>query len=214
MMIDCPSCATSYHVSQTAIGAGRAVVCPRCAAQWFVRGVGVRDVAPTVQASAHAPEPKLRPVPKRDPKVTQPVPQRIWCAALVALALCSVALAMNGPLMPYVPAAATLAARLGLRPSPTQLALRGVAGTRADDAETTTLAVRGEISNPHRTAAGVPDLALSISDAAGHEVYRWTAPPPVRKLAAGATASFSIELPRVPAAGHAVAVRFAAVGRP
>ncbi len=37
MLIDCPSCARSYHVSRAAIGeTGRTVVCQICNTRWFV----------------------------------------------------------------------------------------------------------------------------------------------------------------------------------
>ena len=134
--------------------------------------------------------------------------------ALVAgLALPALALGLRAPLLRLLPSGSALAAQF--KPAAgTGLAVRGLVGTRANETEAATLAVRGEIANLHGASAGVPNLALSIEDAAGHEVYRWTAQPPVGRLAPGAAAPFAFDLPGVPAAGRKVAVRFAVAERP
>jgi hypothetical protein len=124
--------------------------------------------------------------------------------------LAALALTFSAPILHRLPSSHVLAARLGLAQPGAGLAVRGLAGTRTSDTEAATLAVRGEIANLHGTSAGVPNLTISIADAAGQEVYRWTSPPPVRRLSPGAAAAFEIDVPRVPPAGHAIAVRFAA----
>ena len=214
MMIDCPSCATAYHVTQPAIGAGRAVVCPRCAAQWFVRGSGTAQpvrVEVVARRADRAVEPTVA-APARKPRAQAKKPWRT--AALVAgLALPALAFGLRAPLLRLLPPAGVLVAQLVPGPGP-RLAVRGLVGTRASETEAATLVVRGEIANLRGASAGVPNLALSIEDATGHEVYRWTAQPPVRRLAPGAAATFAFDLPRVPAAGQRVAIRFAAAERP
>jgi predicted Zn finger-like uncharacterized protein len=50
MLIDCPSCAKSYHISRAALGSrGRNVACPHCLTSWFVtpdaKGIADLDIA-------------------------------------------------------------------------------------------------------------------------------------------------------------------------
>lgn len=50
MLIDCPSCAKSYHIGRAALGPrGRNVACPQCLTSWFVtpdaKGVADLDIA-------------------------------------------------------------------------------------------------------------------------------------------------------------------------
>ena len=48
MLIDCPACARSYHVSSAEIGeSGRTVICPRCDARWFVYADGTSTLMPS-----------------------------------------------------------------------------------------------------------------------------------------------------------------------
>ena len=217
MMIDCPSCATAYHVTQPAIGAGRAVVCPRCAAQWFVRGSGTAQpvrVEAVARRADRAMEPMATaaPAPARKSRAQAKKPWRT--AALVAgLAFPALAFGLRAPLLRLLPPGSALAAQF-VPGTGVGLAVRGLVGTRASETAAATLVVRGEIANLHGASAGVPNLALSVEDATGHEVYRWTAQPPVRRLAPGAAATFTFDLPRVPAAGQRVAIRFAAAERP
>ena len=205
MMIDCPSCATAYHVTSAAVGRGRSVICPRCAARWFLPGTGAAAPVPVAATAARADRPVAQPAPAAaaaNGSARRPTGRRGWrTAALVAgvAVLPSLAFAIHARRLPAFGAASPGA----------DLALRNVVGTRTSDAEPATLAVRGTIANPRATEARVPDLALSIRDAGGAELYRWSAPPPVRRLAGGASAVFDVEVPRVPAAGHVVAVRFA-----
>lgn len=204
MMIECPSCATAYHVAAPAIGAGRAVICPRCAARWHVPGRP--DADQTAPAVTIAPAAPAGATDGRRPRAaaTRPgsgarrgtVAVLAGLCGLVALPVAGAVLRSHG-LQPFAPRSVNLT-------------IRDLSGTRPTAEEPAALTVRGTIANPGRSAAALPDLALSVTDASGAEVYRWRAAPPVGTLASGATTSFVLDLPRVPVAGQNVAIRFAA----
>ncbi len=212
MMIDCPSCATSYHVTAAALGAGRAVVCPRCAARWFVPGTQDTAVAPEVSMVEAIGFAADRPVARRVMAVSPSPARRRLVPAVMAAAVLVVAVGLATRISPVRIGAAALPllATIGVQLPPSELAVRHLAGERDSDTAAATLAVRGEIANGGRAAVTVPDLHFSIADGSGAELYRWTAPPPARRLAAGASLAFHVDLPAVPVAGQAVSVRFAA----
>ena len=55
MLIVCPTCAKSYHIARTSLGAaGRSVQCSKCFSRWHCAPEGV--VAPAPEPDAFAPE--------------------------------------------------------------------------------------------------------------------------------------------------------------
>ena len=83
MKIVCPNCATTYEVSQAAIGAeGRTVRCVRCRGVWFVGPddlvpepeIAVRAPAAPAAAAAPSPPPAAAPVPPPAPRAAPAAP--------------------------------------------------------------------------------------------------------------------------------------------
>lgn len=57
MLIDCPSCARSYHVSRVALGeSGRHVVCQFCDTRWFVEVPPTEPTLDTGDSEGSAPD--------------------------------------------------------------------------------------------------------------------------------------------------------------
>jgi hypothetical protein len=57
-------------------------------------------------------------------------------------------------------------------------------------------------------AVDVPRIRFAVQNAAGHEVYTWTAVPSQPVLEAGARLPFKSRLASPPADAHNIAVRF------
>ncbi|USI72235.1 zinc-ribbon domain-containing protein [Sphingomonas morindae] len=72
------------------------------------------------------------------------------------------------------------------------------------------LAVSGRIFNPTRLAQPVPDVRAVLRDSAEHIVYGWTITPPVRSLAAHASADFDSAEVDVPRSARRLTISFAA----
>jgi hypothetical protein len=72
----------------------------------------------------------------------------------------------------------------------------------------TVLIVEGMITNIGRRLTEVPRLRFALRNAAGHEVYAWTLPPPQNLLGPGDAAAFRTQLASPPSDGREVIVRF------
>jgi hypothetical protein len=71
------------------------------------------------------------------------------------------------------------------------------------------LVVEGEIRNLGAEPGAAPRVKLAVLDAAGQEIYRWTAAPLKARLRGGETAFFRARLAAPPAGGREVRARFA-----
>jgi hypothetical protein len=68
--------------------------------------------------------------------------------------------------------------------------------------------VEGTIVSQTNMAVDVPRIRFAVQNAAGHEVYTWTAVPSQPVLEAGARLPFKSRLASPPADAHNIAVRF------
>ena len=224
MLIDCPGCAKSYHVSRATLEPhGRNVVCPRCTAAWYVAAqapeTAVPDVA-TMEISAEAISRKLvcvnrvaeeLPVRRRrdDPAFPHLSISRAALFSLVPLALVMAGIGYRNQVVRLWPRAATAYAAVGLPVNFRGFALHDVHVTLLDTGAEPVLGIEGEITNLKSTKNNVPPLRLSLRDAQSHEIYAWASDAPKPNLAAGETLAFRLRLVAPPAASYSLLVSFA-----
>ena len=130
------------------------------------------------------------------------------CAAFV---LCSLAVAKRDVIVRAAPQLAGTFASIGLPVNVQGLELRDIKSRVLGDSPQPVLAVEGEIRNLKDRSMPVPDLQLSLRDAAGQEIYVWKAPPPKASLGKGETVYFRARLAAPPEAANAVRIQFADV---
>ncbi len=217
MLIDCPSCARSYHVPRADIGeSGRTLICPRCEASWFVDADGARRdgqaAAATVEMAASGIRPRdvgrPRPAPGRWRQRLHRAAMTLGAAGLATLAcLAAVGLvADRDGVVRHLPRIAGLYRMLGMPVNVRGLEFANVAARVA--APLTDLSVTGEIRNVARRRVPVTRIAYEVRDAAGIAVASWTEAAPARTLGARASMAFASRAHAIPGEGRSVIVRF------
>ena len=217
MLIDCPSCARSYHVPRAEIGeSGRTLICPRCEASWFVDADGARRDAhgttPTVELAASGIRP--RELGHRASRVQRwTLSSRQAATSLVAACLatlvCLGGLGLVGArddVVRHLPRTAGLYRMLGMPVNVRGLEFVGVVARV--EAPLTDVSITGEIRNVARRRVPVTRIAYEVRDAAGIVVASWTEAAPARTLAARASLSFASRPHAIPGEGRSVMVRF------
>jgi hypothetical protein len=131
-----------------------------------------------------------------------------WTAAILVLLAFNVALiGGRSEVVRYMPQTASLFAAIGLPVNLQHLKFENVqilpSGTSGDG-----LAVEGIIVSTASRPVKVPDLRFAARNAAGQEIYTWTAAPARQLLDAGAKLNFRTELATPPADAKDVLVRF------
>jgi len=234
MLIDCPGCTKSYHISREMLEPnGRTVACPRCSATWFVAA----EVAGSDSHQTIAPEISTEAVSRRAAAVTEPAkpqppmgkqgkqgsaareyppPPSLRMSGFVLLGLAALGLAMaalgcRNNVVRVWPQAATAYAWLGLPINLRGLALHDVHMTQIDAGPA--IGIEGKITNLKPGKNAVPALRLSLRDAQSHEVYVWTTEAPKSHLSAGETLTFHASLAAPPANVEALLVSFAPAAR-
>ena len=218
MLIDCPTCARSYHVSPAQIEGGRTVICPRCDAHWRVGGEAPRQSFGEMPRLAFGEMPRLAPdrvfgdlPPLFDRK--QPVerrPRRVprgLTLGIASLALVSLTIGARARIVQLVPRTAALYGAAGLPVNLRGLAFRDVRSSRVDPSAAD-IVVSGEIRNVAHARVRIPRLTFVVRDAGGAEIARWSETAPARLLAAGRTLSFASTPHAVPPSSRAVLVEF------
>ena len=127
---------------------------------------------------------------------------------LVLVALCAALLAWRKDMVRHVPQLASFYASIGL-----PVNLRGLAFTDVKIGSEThdgvpVLVVEGMIVSTVSMPVEVPRLRFALRNAAGAEVYAWTAMPTQSILEPGAKLPFRSRLASPPDDGHDVQVRF------
>lgn len=107
-----------------------------------------------------------------------------------------------------MPQTASLFAEIGLPVNLRGLAFHRVAVEKAQTDGVAVLIVKGEIVNVTRRLIEVPRLRFSLRDAAGAEVYHWTALPGQSMLGPGDVLGFRTRLASPPPQGQDIAIRF------
>lgn len=225
MLIDCPGCANSYHISRAMLGPnGRNVACPRCSASWYVApeaaesaasdAVGMEISAEAIsqkpvaadaaaQMSAAAGRKRFFPPPLR-----LVISRNLWLG-VAGVGFVMAAIAYRGPIVRYWPQAATAYAGLGLPVNLRGLALHDVHMTSIETAGEPVLGIEGAITNLKPAKNRVPTLRLSLRDGQSREIYAWTVEAPKGNLAIGETVTFRARLAAPPANAQALLVSFA-----
>jgi predicted Zn finger-like uncharacterized protein len=235
MLIDCPGCAKSYHISRAALGSGgRNVACPQCLTSWFVTpdAKGIADLGldeaeesftgPEINAEAISERTRqpsyeeLYGAPAKSEEAPPTMPQRhrlrLPRAALVTLIVLTFAtstIAFRAPIVGFWPQAAKLYAAAGLPVNERGLDLQHLHVNLVHDGAQALLVVDGEIANRRADKTPVPRIKLAVRDADGHEIYTWDEASPKAKLESGETIAFRARLAAPPAEGHDIFVRFA-----
>lgn len=119
------------------------------------------------------------------------------------------AVAVREPLARGLPALRPVFAAIGLPVARTPVTIAQVRSelTRLDKAEV--LIVEGELTNSGGRAVSVPPVQIVVRDAAGTEIYVWSADVLKPSLQGGETSPFRARLASPPPNGRSVAVRFA-----
>jgi predicted Zn finger-like uncharacterized protein len=107
-----------------------------------------------------------------------------------------------------VPDSAGLYERLGLPVNLRGVEFRDVKGANEIVDGVVVLVVEGQLVNISGRQVDLPRLRLSVRDAAGKEIYTWTATAPKARLEAGEAAPFRSRLASPPPDGASVEVRF------
>lgn len=135
-----------------------------------------------------------------------------WTAAILVLFAVNVAIiGGRSEVVRYLPQTASLFAVIGLPVNLQHLKFENVRispnGTGGEG-----LTVQGTIVSSASRATKVPDLRFAARNAAGQEIYTWTAAPPRQMLDPGAKLDFRTELASPPADAKDVLVRFLTAG--
>ena len=110
--------------------------------------------------------------------------------------------------MRFVPQTASLFSAVGLPVNLRGLSLDNVKTSIEAQERVTVLVVEGTIANVTRQPLEVPRLRFAVRNAAGYEVYAWTALPAEPVLAPGDRAPFRSRLASPPADAQDIIVRF------
>ena len=212
MLIDCPTCARSYHVSPAQIEGGRTVICPRCDARWHVGGEPPRlgfgempRLAAPDRIFGEVPPTRDLPSAKAERRHRR-VPRGVTLG-LASLALVSLTIGARARIVQLVPRTAALYGAAGLPVNLRGLAFRGVHSQRLEPSAADVV-VSGDIRNVTHGRVRIPRLTFVVRDRDGNEIARWSETAPARLLAAGRTLSFASTPHAVPPESRAVLVEF------
>jgi predicted Zn finger-like uncharacterized protein len=208
MLIDCPACSRSYHVSSGDIGVGgRTVICPRCEARWFVHGDGPGALVPLPSdLPAQAFSSRLAAAPAVQP----PSPRFAWGPALsigAAVLFAMAAIGSRDRVVRAIPRFAALYDSIGLTVNLRGLSLAAAIPARLQDAP---VAVSGTIRNIASHRVAVPRLVYEVRDAAGVPLATWIERAPGRTLASEGAMPFVSTPHQLPAEARSVLIHFAA----
>jgi len=132
-----------------------------------------------------------------------------WTAIILLLAAFNVAMVgARNEVVRYLPQTASLFAAIGLPVNLRNLKFANVKITKQTENGVDTLIVNGTIVSTGNSATEVPRLRFSVRNAAGHEVYTWTALPERSILEPGEKLDFHSRLASPPADAADVLVRF------
>jgi len=107
-----------------------------------------------------------------------------------------------------LPQTASFYSMLGLSVNLRGLAFDDIATSKEQHEGVPIFVVEGNIVNESRKIADVPRLKFAVRNAAGQEIYSWTAVPPRTTLPPGEAVSFRSRLASPPPEGRDVLVRF------
>ena len=203
MLIDCPGCARSYHVSTADLGdRGRTLVCPRCGARWHQDG-RAHDLA--VAATSARPYTGLDEVPIATRRLAVSRPALAIAGAMLACLGFALLVVEREGVVRGVPRTAALYAAVGLPVNVVGLAFEHVAPERLATSDVT---IRGALRNVAGRRVRVPRLAFEVRDAGGATLVAWSEQVSARTLAAGSEVVFASTPHRLPTESRSVTVHF------
>jgi hypothetical protein len=157
-----------------------------------------------------SPNLETSPVPRRRIRPRGGEPRARFLPALLALQLAAVAAALiaRAEVVRAMPEAASLFRMIGL-----PVNLRGLVFARLETRigrqdGVAVLIVEGRIASESGSAVAVPPLRFALRDAAGSELYAWTARPDAATLGPGESLPFQARVAAPPPGGNDVLVRF------
>ena len=237
MIIDCPSCASAYHIARASLGDnGRKLRCAQCRTVWLALAGTAAEAEPEDSLEPPpAPEPaaagaeivaeavsersrpasyediygQARPAPAPPPARRLPLPSAGFAGFVFVTALAMGGVAWRQAVVLHMPAAARLYAALGLPVNLRGLDLRRVTSTLAGEGPLRVLAVEGEIANLAAGETAVPQIEVAVRGPDARVIYRWTAQAPKARLATGESVPFRARLAAPPEGARDVVVRFA-----
>ena len=127
------------------------------------------------------------------------------CALILAL-FCIVAARQQ--IVRFLPQTASLYAGIGLPVNLRGLAFANIKTVRELQEGVPVLTVEGEIVGTTGRHSEVPRVRIAVTDAAGKEIYAWTARPSRTLLPPGETLPFRSRLASPPAEASGISVRF------
>ncbi len=203
MLIDCPGCARSYHVSSADLGdRGRTLVCPRCGSRWHQDGSSHDLALAAVSARPHA---RLDEVPTVPRRVSVPRPALAAAGAVLAcVGFASLGVARED-VVRAMPRTAALYAAVGLPVNVVGLAFAHVVPERSATSDVT---IRGALRNVAGRGIRVPRLAFEVRDAAGTTLVAWSESVSTKTVAAGSELDFSSKPHRLPEDSRTIMVHF------
>jgi hypothetical protein len=140
---------------------------------------------------------------------SRPLPVPSLPVQIVALAVVLVGLiGLRASVVQAAPQMASLYRLFGLSVNLRHLEFDDVKSTQEAHEGVPVLMVQGGIANSGSVTADVPRLRFAVLNAAGNEVYTWTAPPARAVIGPAETLPFRTLLASPPPEGRAVAVRF------
>jgi hypothetical protein len=165
----------------------------------------------TVQPAAALPEDIETAAARRMPRSTKRRHARAPGLSVAILALVAIntgLVAWRADVVRFLPQTASLYAAIGLPVNLRGLVFEDIVTRRETQDGVQMLVVEGMIRSNSRRLADVPRLRFAVRNAAGQEIYSWTALPARNMLAAGGTMPFRSRLASPPPEAHEVLVRF------
>ncbi len=221
MLIDCPSCAASYHITKAALEPnGRRVACPRCETVWLAKPA-VPEAESAFSADIHL-SPDDRPASTKHADYARtvsaaPAPARPFrmpaflhhvCTGAALLALAMGLIAARDTVARAWPGAGRLYAAMGMPVAGRSLAIRDLHTALMHLNGEAYLGVEGVIVNLRPEETPVPPVRLAIRDADGHDLYTWTVAAGRHALSGGESLLFRARLAEPPPDGRDVVARF------
>lgn len=234
MLIVCPSCASTYSLTEEQLGRGRTLRCAQCRHTWFaappapamseagnapslaLAGAGAAGaVAADAVAGRRARGPGVAEGLRRAGRTAWRRASGLGLAGILATLMAAIllaALARREAVVRAMPQTARLFAAVGLPVNLRGIDFSSVRSGLVVDHEQTALVVEGEIRNVTKAPVQVASLALDLRGEAGNVLYSWTVEPPRPVLQPGESAPFRSRLVSPPAEARDVMIRFAGAG--
>jgi predicted Zn finger-like uncharacterized protein len=171
------------------------------------------DAEPAIEATAEPPEDIETYAARRERLNAKRRPWRwplsqLQSGVLALLLIDAILVGWRDDVVRIMPQTASFYSMMGLSVNVRGVGLEDIATNTEQHEGVPVLVVEGNLVNTSRKIVDVPRLKFAVRNAAGEEIYSWTAVPPRATLPPGETASFRSRLASPPPEGHDVLVRF------